>query len=153
MRRAGALYKYQDKQEKGVIQMLKTFAVTAVAIGLVVTLGLIGVVQRATALDSVVSAADFPKLATVLFQLSQAADPAEFAEGTNLEYAQGWVQVIIELQKAEAVLDGNYHLAITAESGNFIRTFVPVSELLRLALDSNVLLILPIYKPSEAQKI
>jgi hypothetical protein len=58
--------------------------------------------------------------------------------------------VIIELQKPGIVLDANYQLTITKQQGNEIQAGLPVSKLLRLAQDSNVLFILPLYKGGEA---
>lgn len=134
--------------------MLKTLAVTAMAISLMITLSLIGVVHAASALANASSATDYPRLATVLFQLSQAANPARFASEHRLQYMlQGWVRVVIELQNVQAMQDANYHLAISAQYGNWIQTWAPLSELLRLAQDPNVIWILPIFRPSEAQKI
>jgi hypothetical protein len=123
--------------------MFKTLAVTAVSIGLMATLSAIGAAQ-------VASAADYPKLASVLFQLTQATDPAQFAIENHLQFARGRVQAAIELQNVQAGLDAGYHLTITAQTGNRIVTRVPVFELLRLALDSNVSLIRPIFKGDEA---
>jgi hypothetical protein len=70
--------------------MSKNLAVTTVAIGLAITIGLIGVGHKASAQATSGSAIDYPKLAVVLSQLSQAPDPVQFANEKTCSMRRRW---------------------------------------------------------------
>jgi hypothetical protein len=87
-----------------------------------------------------VSAKDYPKLASVLFQLTQANDPEQFAaqHPDALQYEQGRVLVTVELQSGQTALPSGYNFEITSQFQNRFDVLVPVSELLRLAQEPQV---------------
>ena len=94
-----------------------------------------------------VSPGDYPKLKGSLFQLTQAEDPAEFAAQHELSFAQGRVQVTVELQSGQTALPSGYNFEITSQFQNRFDVLVPVSELLRLAQEPQVRSIRPPLKP------
>lgn len=85
-----------------------------------------------------VSPDDYPTLASILFQLTQADDPAKFATQHELRYTEGRVQVTIQLESGQTALPSGYSLEITSQYENLYDLMVPVSELLRLAQEPQV---------------
>lgn len=85
-----------------------------------------------------VSPGDYPKLASVLFQLTQADDPEEFSTQHDLAYQQGRVQVMLELQSGQNTLPTGYNLEVTSQYQNRFDVLVPVAELLRLAKELQI---------------
>lgn len=94
-----------------------------------------------------VSPGDYPKLASLLFQLTQADDPEQFATEHELRYAQGRVQVTVELQSGQTTLPSGYNFEITSQFQNKFDVLVAVSELLRLAQEPQIRAIRPPLKP------
>ena len=96
-----------------------------------------------------VSPEDYPKLTSVLFQLTQANDPTQFAaqHPDELHYDQGRVQVTVQLQSGQTTLPNGYNFEITSQFQNRFDVLVPVSELLRLAQEPQIRSIRPPLKP------
>jgi hypothetical protein len=94
-----------------------------------------------------VSPDDYPKLANILFQLTQADDPGQFATEHELSYAQGRVQVTIDLEKGQTALPSGYNLEITSQFQNKYDVLIPISELLKLAQEPQIRTIRPPLKP------
>jgi len=93
------------------------------------------------------SPSDYPKLASSLFQLTQAADPAAFADQHGLDYSDGEVQVMIELSGGQSALPGGYNIEVISQYQNRIDALVPLKELLQLAKESQIKAIRPPLKP------
>ena len=90
---------------------------------------------------------DYPKLAGRLFQLTQAADPAAFANQHDLDYSEGQVQVMIELPIGQSALPGGYNIEVISQYQNRIEALVSIKELLRLAKEPKIKAIRPPLKP------
>lgn len=149
-RLASLSLKLHEAAQVGLYALRKGAEMLRILMVAAVVLGLFGVLYTTPSLAKVAgseasgseqtkptpSASDYPKLDLVLFQLTQATDPARFATEHHLNYTQGRVEVSIELQ-GDALPSG-YHLEIISQSKDRVAAWVLLQELLLLAKEQNV---------------
>ncbi|MFO7625250.1 MAG: hypothetical protein R6V73_12935 [Anaerolineales bacterium] len=84
-----------------------------------------------------------PGLDSLLYQLTQSADPFSAAQQSGLRINNGKVQVLFDLASADSTFLSEYGVEIGSQSGNQVQGFVPLDRLCELANLDQVLAIRP----------
>ena len=93
----------------------------------------------------------FPKLSSVLNELSQSEHPADFAESRDLHFADGKVRVIIELADPSAQIPERFKIVTEGHYSNLLQGMVSIEQLGELSNEPYINFIRAPLKPQPAQ--
>ncbi len=93
------------------------------------------------------------KLESVLYQLTQAQNPDEFAEKHGIYLENGKVRVVIELKNETATIPGGYGIIEESRHENLVQALVPMDKLITLAEDLGIVYLRTPLKPAPADRI
>ena len=93
----------------------------------------------------------FPKLSSLLYELSQSKHPADFARSKGLHFSDGKILVIIELSDPSAQISKRFKIFTEGRYGNLLQAMILIEQLGELSNESYINFIRAPLKPQPAQ--
>lgn len=99
--------------------------------------------QGAPAIPTANKPTDCPRLASSLYQIAQAPDPAGQARQAGLRVERGKIQVVLIVSGDDVQLDPSFGVEVGSRAGQQIQALAPLDQLCALARADGVLAIRP----------
>ena len=93
----------------------------------------------------------YPKLSSLLYELSRSKHPADFAKSRGLVFSDGKVRVIIELADTSARISERFKIVTEGGYGNLLQAMVLIEQLGELSNESHINFVRAPLKPHPAQ--